>query len=93
MTGSHQDRKYRCMHAPRLHLEPEEYLDLAFRVGFQPRNHNVLDALRRLSGVRADIVPEEFAASWSESSRLVRLEVRWDERTGYEELWNLHRSM
>jgi hypothetical protein len=58
--------------APRLYLEPEEYLNLAFRAGFKPRDHNILDAFRRLSGVRANIVPEEFAATRSKSNERIR---------------------
>ena len=67
MRGSHQGRDYKRRNAPRLYLEPEENLDLASRVGFQPWDHNVLHALRGLSGERANIVPEEFAATRSKS--------------------------
>jgi hypothetical protein len=82
IIGSDQDRDYGRAHAPRLYLESEEYLDLAFRVGFQPWDHNGLDTLRRLSRVWADIVPEEFAAATrSESSNI---EVQEHERTEYE---------
>lgn len=91
MRGSGQGRDYRPTNAPRLYLEPEKYLNLAFRMGFQPRDHNVLDALRRLSGVRANIVPEEFATTGSKSQS--EFGMQQSERTEYEELWNRHISM
>ncbi len=73
MRGSHQGHDYKRVNAPGLYLEPEENLDLAFRVGFQPWDHNLLNALRRLSGERANIVPEELAATGSKAHETFRM--------------------